>query len=366
MDNRRNIESFDSLVNNVLPETGNQAIVQPISKFSGLVNEVINQSKKNQPEDIFQQLATFKFNPANGTFLPSITPLTGGDPIFLSDHAWRQMCQITNIPYRYISTIDTPALQNVCMNHAIQRRQFNRKGSIDINRTQMIRTMKNGSDRVARAILSDRYAEFDDHELLRIMVESISDKETSVVRSHIDPWGSSKFWITWDTKTTELRVGDTVKAGIQVTNSETGKHSVDIRGMTYRLWCLNGATTPNVVSQSRIYHSGNKNRMKGLIKSTIEGALEDSGKLVTAYQKALDIEIKSASDMLDIMIERSVINAKEKDIIEENIEDRDRNNLFGISQAITRTAQDRNFEREGQLIELGAHMVLIPQAYMST
>ena len=74
--------------------------------------------------------------------------------------------------------------------------------------------------------MSDRYAEFDDQELLEIMIDSIPDRETSVVRSNINPWGSSKFWVTWDLKTSDIRVGDTIKAGIQITNSETGQHSV--------------------------------------------------------------------------------------------------------------------------------------------
>ena len=354
-----------SIMDNVLDETERQAIVHDtpeISKFSHLLDAVVEQSRNNKPIDVFNPLAKYKFSPANGGGLPFLTRLGKDEsPIFLADHAWRQICQLANIPYSYASTLDNAQLQNVCMNHAIQHRQTNRKGNIDINRMQMIRTLNGEGPQVARAVLSDRYAEFDDQELLEIMIESIPDRDTSVVRSHIDPWGSSKFWITWDLKTSELRVGDVIKAGIQITNSETGQHSVEIKGMTYRLWCLNGATTPQVMSKSRIYHSGHKDRMKGLVTSAIDSALEDSTKLVGAYKNSLDIEINDMAAMLDGMVEKQTVNQKERDLIESNIEERDSNSLFGLSQAVTLTAKDRGFEREGQLLDLGAYMVLAPR-----
>lgn len=125
------------------------------------------------------------------------------------------------------------------------------------NEKRLIRTM----DGNARALLSDRYRCIDHQDIAEVVFD---------VLGNLNGWQIESCEIT-DKKmyikaisplTREVSVGDTVQAGIVVSNSEVGLGSVSVNPLIYRLVCKNGAiredfgVTKRHLGQSQIDKSG--------------------------------------------------------------------------------------------------------------
>jgi len=354
----------NQLINQIIDNTTKQENVRPQSKveskFSQLVDSIINNTNKIQPEDLYRKLQGYQFVPSNGTEPHKLVPLGSGEPLFLTRRALQQICERSQVPVRYIESLPS-GLQNLCINQAIQQR-------ID-KKDWMIRTLLNASPQgiVARAFLSDKFQKFDDVDLFQIIQPYIKDYETTVVQNHVDPFGVTKIMITWDIPECVHYIDNKrgqMKNALIIRNSEVGSSSVDIRGGTYTMVCSNGAIVPVSENRSRIYHMGNKDRLDGAIKEAIRAGLEDSQKLINDYKNSLDIQIENAGDLFQNLVNTKIINQKEQEMIMNNFLQEADHTMYGISQAVTRTAQDRGFDRRHDMEILGADMVMRPGSYI--
>lgn len=118
-----------------------------------------------------------------------------------------------------------------------------------IESRRMVRTL----DANARAFLSDRYRPLDNYDLLQNVLPVISDLKLEVQSLGLTERNMS-IKVFSQTLLEEVRVGDVVRAGIWISNSEVGHGALNISPMTERLVCSNGMISTDYAQ--RKYHVG--------------------------------------------------------------------------------------------------------------
>lgn len=106
---------------------------------------------------------------------------------------------------------------------------------------RMLRTM--GGD--LRAFLSDRYHRIENEEIAETTLPILLDTPgLSIVSCEVT---DRRMYIVATTSRIQgdVKVGDTVQAGIAISNSEIGHGAVSIRPLIYRLVCSNGMVIPD-------------------------------------------------------------------------------------------------------------------------
>ena len=147
-------------------------------------------------------------------------------------HASNQLADYLGIPRKFLERIqkDAPDLISVNVNRLLETH---------VGESRMIRTMAGTS----RAILSDRYRRLDHEDLCEsIIIPEILGNPNYEIES-IKVTGS-KFYcqIVTPKMQGEIRVGDPIQFGIQISNSEIGLGAWDISTFIKRLRCKNGMT----------------------------------------------------------------------------------------------------------------------------
>lgn len=111
---------------------------------------------------------------------------------------------------------------------------------------RMIRTIGGfgpQGERQNRAFLSNRYQRIENEEIAEVALPILLNTPgLTVVSTEIT---ERRLYIQATTNRIkgDVKVGDTVQAGLVISNSEVGQGSVSVKAMFYRLWCLNGAVT---------------------------------------------------------------------------------------------------------------------------
>ncbi len=234
-----------------------------------------------------------------------------------------------------------------------------------------------------RAFLSDRYRTIDNLDVINtvtpVMFEAgiteikstqITDQRLYVqaVSTHIEG---------------EIKVGDTVQAGLILSNSEVGAGSVKLEGVLYRLLCLNMMVRPEKV---RKYHVGRKAELEPdhlytdstrlAIDKTFLMKLRDVAramldrerfgsyieKLRSAAEEQIDKErAKSVSEIVEVSAKKWGLNEGEgMKLLEGLIEEGTRGNYskYGLANAVTQIANDhKDYDRAVELERLGGEII---------
>ena len=297
----------------------------------------------------------------------------------LTRNAHTQIAQRLQIPQKYYDrmTQDSPELWATNVNHWFNESPENR----------LIRTIANGegdSQRI-RAFLSDRYRVLDNEELLENILPVLSERnDISIESCHVDDnkLFLKAFFTDLETEVKgDAKVGDLIRAGVSISNSEVGTGSLTVAPMTYRLWCTNGAYSN---TSMRKYHvEGRKNA----IADNIEQMLTDETKkakdnafwlqtrdLVKSCMTMdfLNAEVEKYSEATTKKIEGEIVEVvkattkhfglnedQNSSILDQIIRSGDLTQ-YGLFNAVTRTAEDQtdyydsdNLERVGgQIISL--------------
>ena len=116
---------------------------------------------------------------------------------------------------------------------------------------RMVRTL--GGD--VRAFLSNAYQRIENEEIASVVLPILADiPGVEIVSAQIT---ERRMYIQATTpETRAVKVGDEVRAGVIISNSEVGHGAVSIAPMVYRLVCLNGMVCPD--GRFRGYHVGRR------------------------------------------------------------------------------------------------------------
>ena len=283
----------------------------------------------------------------------------------MSDVAHSQLAEMLDIPGKYYNRLryGAPELLSVNVNHWLEEIGDERK---------MLRTL----DGKARAILSKSYKIVDHDAIFGDIMSYLHDAGATISTCEIT---DKKLYIraTFPIEG-EVKLGDVVRAGVQISNSEVGQGAVNTQAWTYRITCLNGMVMHAEGMRARSLHLGGGYGMTdGEYRLYAEDTIKADAKAISL--KTRDI-IKQCADpaLFDGMLKQMRAAAenelpaiavggmigllpKEFGITKsETIHALDHfikgGNLdqWGLANAVTRVAQDvGGFDRRVELEEIG-------------
>jgi hypothetical protein len=318
-----------------------------MSDFNSVLETVERRFKEEEPMDRYAQLNQFRFKVTEHD-RPELIPFVadGQDstgPLALKEHALRQLCSRIGVPYSFFNKCP-PALQEFNVAWFMQ----NMEQEKDI----MLRLVRGCQ---VRAIVSDRYAPFDDMELFQVLADFMDGTEEVQIQSFEEL--SSHVRITWPTTKEEVQPGDIVEQGLHIANSEVGVRSVTIIGVVHRLKCKNGLVAREKKGGFR--HVGAPERIREQVKQVIEEVRHDTGALVEKFKMSLTKEIEYPMAVMDQISQDHDLTKDEYKSMLDSFMLEPSKNLFGVVNAITNSAQssssaDRRFELEsiaGQVLD---------------
>lgn len=192
-----------------------------------------------------------------------------------------QFCQRLGIPSGYFRRCPAP-LQDAQANHWL-RNPVERKDGEKADPEKEGRWMLRAKGEVLRRILSERYAPFDNTELVqavgpvleeRFQVKWFSLGDDSLHLRLLDP-----------RLCREALPGDKLMAGIHLGNSEVGKRAVTVDAMVFRLVCENGLV--RLVKGKSLLHRRHVSLSHAQFKATLADAVGDALVQATGFMERL-------------------------------------------------------------------------------
>lgn len=287
-------------------------------------------------------------------------------------HCMRQICERSGIPSKYADRMMEGHGKlladniNYWWKHQPEKR--------------MLRTLLNGSHR-ARAFLSSIYRPLENSDLAAVILPKLAALDCEVLSCEIT---ETRLYIQAATPKIEAKlVGDVVRAGIVISNSEVGMGALAMDPLLYYLRCLNGMVMPRVMSR---YHIGKRNdplyeldsaaeyysdKTKEMddrafwakVSDVCEGLFDPArfNTMVEAFEATADQKIKG-SDAVEEVTQRFDLNANEKDDVLNHLIEGGDLSLFGLINAVTRTATDaESYDRSVELQRIGGRIMELPK-----
>lgn len=156
---------------------------------------------------------------------------TGAQPFGLTDLVHDQLSILTGIPQVYYRRMQKtqPDLLRHNVNTWLQASE----------QRHLIRTLRAPARPLVRAIVSDRFRPLDHQQLLGAVLPTLHAQGVKVLSSELT---DSRLYVKAVNERLhgEVRVGETVMAGIVIQNSEVGLGALTIQPLIYTLRCTNG------------------------------------------------------------------------------------------------------------------------------
>lgn len=172
----------------------------------------------------------------------------GGEAFYLTDHALGQVSTDLQIPKRYFDKmkVEAPNLLQDNVHHWFYNQPKNR----------LVRGLKTegSGDYTGRAFLSDRFRRLDNIEIARTLLPEFDNLGTPV-QFHQAAVTENKLHIRAlfpELERDVKKVGDTLRWGVAITNSEIGGGSLTITEFALRLACRNGLVLDKVLNTRHI------------------------------------------------------------------------------------------------------------------
>lgn len=192
--------------------------------------------------DFVAPVMELHFDSVGGERSESVLTVNGFGSYSVSDITHTQLAGYLKIPKPYYDRLrqTQPELLDTSVNTLLGE---------NVEARRMVRTL----DGRARAFLSDRYRPLDNYDLLEHVLPVINDLSLQVESSGLTERNMA-IKVFSQTLMEEVRVGDVVRAGLVIRNSEVGHGALDISPMTERLVCKNGMISTDYAQ--RKYHVG--------------------------------------------------------------------------------------------------------------
>ena len=237
--------------------------------------------------------------------------------------------------------------------------------------TRMVRTL----DGTARAFLSDRYRRIDNYEIAEAVLPIIADIPEARVESCEITDERMYIKVVNPRLETEVAPGDLVQSGILITNSEVGMGSMAIQPLVYRLVCTNGMVVNDAATRG--YHIGRGNRAGGdyslyssdtlaaddralmlKVRDTVKAVVDQTRfeKVVQMMRAAWEAKITTTDipQMIELASYDYGFTKKESGGILDHLIRGGELSLYGLANAVTRTAQDvESYDRSTAMESIG-------------
>ena len=323
---------------------------------------------------------------AHDGLAPALAVKGESDLFPLTETGHETLASRLNIPGRYYERMraEAPALLSYNVNEWL--RQESEQGV-----SRMVRTL----DGQARAVLSDKYKRLDNHEFLMtvfpVLLEAGKRDGTTVeVQSSEITERRMYVQLTFEGLEMEFpvnrqrrQVGEVVKAGLVLKNSEVGYGCREISFLAYTLACTNGLILPRSLGSFTTRHVGGRQGNGSLFALSQEAQQADARAFALATRDAVR-QMVSRDNLQELVnrmqaangrpitghVEQSVkvlgksysLTQDEQDnILRHLITDGDLTH-YGLTNAITRSAQDApSYDRAIELEEIGGVFLHLPE-----
>jgi hypothetical protein len=224
----------------------------------------------------------------------SLKPLAGHEaPKRLRSAAFSMLCSRLGAPAEFIRDKLPAPLQLALLNYLMS--QGERPG------TTMLRLR--GEE--VTAIVSERYAPLDAVELVdtlrgalarhgllgSVRVRAVATGVTDVLR------------LVLPTEVVPVKVGDVSMVGLDVSSSSFGRSAVHVRGVVWRLVCMNGARTPSSMGDVSLRHLGETQRLRDGLAEGVATALGHARGLMDRWRSAVGQYIEGLAGFIDSLRE---------------------------------------------------------------
>jgi hypothetical protein len=341
-------------------------------KYGKSLNELAEELTRqaNVRTDLIVPTEQMHMNDEAKIFIP-----TQGD-MTLTPHAHSQVAARLGIPSRYYEKMKTeaPHLLAENANHWFQTQQENRT----------IRML----DGNVRAVLSDRYHRIDNDQIAASAFEAFSEYGQDIEIASTEVTDNRLFINAVFPKIEgAVAVGDPVRMGLTISNSEIGGGALDIKPMIYRLICTNGMVTSGLMDNGRFRRTHLGGRVQAgddftiyqndtieaddkalmlKIRDTIKQLSDPEGfaRLVEEMRRANETDVvQHPVRAVELLTQRTNLTQGEGESVLENLLRGDSGlgvNLtqWGMANAVTRLANNiESYDRSQELMELGGKVV---------
>lgn len=246
------------------------------------------------------------------------------------------------------------------------------------DKTGMIRLAKGE----ARAIVGARYAPLDDAQMIEVLREALvkRDLDKSVIVRGVAVGPRTVLRLTWPEVTAlEVRKGDAIERGLDITNGELGNSSLGVCPMVFRLVCSNGMRAWLAAGASRQMHVGDPKIVLEKLVDAIPVAINETLGIVDAMRVAVTRQIEDISAEFDRLGSQFKLNTSEvRGVAVETLRnaapalaesnekqtldrmfDRTQASVYDVMNGITAYAQERGTDRRLELEEVAAQYLTV-------
>ena len=306
------------------------------------------------------------------TMKPDATLAMGSREFKVNDHAHGQIADRLAIPTRYYDRMrsEQPALLASNVNT-----WFNEKPE-----PRMLRTI----DGTARAFLSDKYSRLDDEHFAETVLPVVMDVPGAEVVSCAITDTKTHIKFVSRKMLRDVKAGDTIAFGIAFSNSEVGAGAIAAHLFTERLICTNGMISAEDVFRST--HVGAKHRGRDLTEILQLDTIQADGKAtmlklrdfardllsdrvmdehIGKLQALAGVQVKDPVKTIEKLGKAHGFGEGERNSVLEHLIRGGDLSLFGLAQAVTRTAEDLpDYNRSTDFERIGGKMLdLTPAEY---
>ena len=336
------------------------------------------QTTANQRRDFVTPTTHLRFEPDGGNGLVEFeakdqkTKRVRSYAAMPTNYCLRQICERSGIPAKYVDRMkgEHDALLADNINYWWQNQPEPR----------MLRTLLNGSHK-ARAFVSDVYRPLENADLAAIILPKLAALNCEVLSCEIT---ETRLYIQAATPKVEAKlVGDRVRCGIVASNSEVGAGALSLEPLLYYLRCLNGMVMPTVM---RRYHIGKRDPMLEMdtaaeyytdktkamddkvfwnkVKDVVDGLFDKDrfNAMVDAFEGTTQQKVKG-TDAVEEVTQRFQLSNDEHDAVLNHLIEGGDASLFGLINAVTRTATDvESYDRSIELQRIGGKLIELPKS----
>lgn len=281
-----------------------------------------------------------------------------GLPAFdINDHCHGQIAAHLDIPVKYYNRMlrEQPELLTSNINTWLGERGSERR---------MVRTL----DGTGRAFLSDKYSRLDDDAFAETVLPVIQSVPGSqVVSASITPTKTHIKFVSNDL-VREVKAGDLIRFGIAFSNSEVGAGAIQAAMFTERLICTNGMISSEDVFRSAHVGAGHgSGQIADILK--IRDYARDLltpdriDRHITQLKELAGIPVHKPVEAVEKLAKAHSLTEGEKNSVLEHLIKGADLSMFGMAQAITRSAEDAaDYDRATDLERLGGKMLTLGRA----